>query len=133
MSKLIIVGHGGYGKATLSALTMLLGPLDGLFALDFEAGENITQFAFRLREVVATCAGDGILFACDLAGGSPYRLCTALCDENPGHRLVGGLNLAAYAELSYNLELSPAQLSQLAVETTRESIVQYPRPSSLAE
>ena len=67
-----------------------------------------------------------VLFACDLAGGSPFRTAAVLCTSHPAWAVVAGINTSAYSELSFNLELPAHELAELACSVARETILMYP-------
>lgn len=126
MAKVIIVGHGGYGTAVKNCLGMLLGETPGMFYVDFNREDNLESLNKKLSEATELCGEDRILFACDLTGGSPFKQCAVICAEKPGHVTVAGLNMAAYAEMVYNLDLSVDELADMAVEATHMSILRFP-------
>lgn len=70
--------------------------------------------------------GEDILFACDLTGGSPFRTAAMMCMEHPRWAVVAGVNTSAYSEMSFNLELPPAELAKLACDVARETIMMFP-------
>lgn len=125
MAALVIVGHGGYGTAIGQALEMLMGPAEGVTYLNFTAQDDINTLAASLRQAAALYEGE-VLFACDLAGGSPFRQAAMLCLERPGAMAVAGLNMAAYAEMVNNLELPAEELLELGIEVTQSTILRFP-------
>jgi len=126
MSKVIIAGHGGYGTAIKNCLGMLLGETEGMFYVDFNIEDNLETLNKKLIDTMKLCGDEQIVFACDLTGGSPFRQCAMICVENSQHITVAGLNVAAYAEMFYNQELSATKLTDLAVETAQASILRFP-------
>ena len=126
MTKVIVAGHGGFGSAIKNCLGMLLGETPGMYYVDFNAEDNLDSLNQKLQEAIIQCGDDNILFSCDLTGGSPFKLCATICAENPKHITVAGLNIAAHAEMVYNLELSNEELAEMAVETARVTIMRFP-------
>ncbi len=81
----------------------------------------------KLQKALESCENDDVLFACDVAGGSPFRQSAILCLQAPGkYFAVAGFNVAAYAEMAYNLELSAAELLLLGEETAHAAIMRFP-------
>jgi PTS system N-acetylgalactosamine-specific IIA component len=126
MAKVIIVGHGGYGTAVKNCLGMLLGDTPGIFYVDFNREDNLDTLKQKLYAAMECCGEDKILFACDLTGGSPFKQCAVICAEKPGHIAVAGLNIAACAEMVYNLDMSVEELADMALETARMSMLRFP-------
>ncbi len=126
MTKVIVVGHGGYGSAMRRNLAMLVGELEDFYFLDFNETDGLEDLQTGMNQVLAE-AGDGeILFACDVSGGSPFRVAAALCVEHPGWAVAAGMNTSALSEISFNLELPAVELAEMALDVTRETVLMYP-------
>ena len=126
MSKVIVTGHGGYGTAMKRNLGMLVGEMAGFYFVDFNENDSLDDLHKKLGEVLGGLPGEDILFACDLTGGSPFRTAAMMCMEHPRWAVVAGVNTSAYSEMSFNLELPPAELAKLACDVARETIMMFP-------
>lgn len=122
MTKVIVCGHGGYGTAIKNNLGMLLGELEGFFYIDFNPGDDLTDLELSIKNIISGHEDDPILFACDLTGGSPFRLACLLALEHKNIVVVAGINTSGYADIAYALELSPLELANRAVEASKEAI-----------
>lgn len=125
MTNMIVIGHGGFGSAIKNTLGMLMGEMPGVIYVDFNKEDDLEVLIQKIKDAVAQC-GDEILFACDLAGGSPFRQCAMLCIDKPKYRAVAGLNVSAFAELVINLDMSVDELAELGVETTQTTVKKFP-------
>lgn len=123
MTKVVVIGHGGYGTMIKSSLEMLVGRPEGFFYIDFNINDDLLILQEKIRAVIKTIPNEAILFACDLTGGTPFREASLLTAQNQNYAVVGGLNTAGYAEISYNLELPPKELAQLGIEASKESMM----------
>ena len=108
MSKVIVVGHGGYGSAMKRNLAMLVGELEGFFFLDFNESDSLEDLQAKLDQTLA------------------FRVTAMLCAEHADWAVVAGMNTSALSEVSFNLELPARELAQMACEVTRETILMYP-------
>ena len=88
--------------------------------------DSLDDLQKKLGEVLGGLPGEDILFACDLTGGSPFRTAAMMCMEHPRWAVVAGVNTSAYSEMSFNLELPPAELAKLACDVARETIMMFP-------
>lgn len=127
MTKVVILGHGGYGSGVRRNLGMLIGEQEHYSYIDFNETDDLAILQEKLKNVLEHTGECGVLFCCDLAGGSPFREAAQLCIDHPERYCVAGLNTAAYAEMSFNLELSPRELAELAADTARQSILLFPQ------
>ncbi len=126
MSNVIVMGHGGYGTAMKRSLAMLVGELEGFYFLDFNETDSLDDLNRQIDGVLSEIGEDGVLFACDVAGGSPFRTAAERCVQHPGWAVVAGINTSAYSEISFNLELPVQELAKMAVEVARDTILMFP-------
>lgn len=122
MTKVIVMGHGGYGTAIKNNLGMLMGDLEGFSYIDFNPGDDLNDLNQRIKEAIQDCEHDPILFACDLTGGSPFRQACLLAVEHPNIVVVAGLNTSGFADIAYMLDLTPKELAQQAIEASKEAM-----------
>ena len=127
MTNVIVIGHGGYGTAMKHNLGMLVGELEGFHYIDFNPEDSLDILKGRIDGALAQVPGDSeVLFACDVAGGSPFRTAAVICTEHPGWAVVAGVNTSAYSEVSFNLELPALELAEMACDVARETILMFP-------
>ena len=126
MTSVIIIGHGGYGTALKRTLNMILGDLKEYRFIDFNEQDDLTVLKTRITDAVMSVGGNDVLFCCDLAGGTPFREASAICTRHPGFFCVVGINIAAYIEVSFHLELSAEALADVAVKTAKSSVISFP-------
>lgn len=126
MAKVIVVGHGGYGTAIKNILAMIYGKTEGFTYVDFNLEDDVNTLTEKINAAVGANKGEDILFATDLAGGSPFKQCAVLCMEHPSWVTVAGISIAALAEMVYNLNLKPDELANLALEVTKSAVMRFP-------
>lgn len=126
MTKVIIVGHGGYATAVKRNLNMLVGETPDFLTVDFNEQDDLNILKDNLTKAIEQANTQDILFACDLVGGSPFRECAVLTSEKNTYAVVAGINTAAFSELNFNLELKAMELAELAAEVGKQSIMIYP-------
>ncbi|MGE4277346.1 MAG: PTS sugar transporter subunit IIA [Lawsonibacter sp.] len=125
MTKVIVVGHAGYGTAMKRNINMLVGEVDFIF-VDFNEQDDLDNLRGKLQAALKEAKDCDVLFACDLSGGSPFREAAVICSENPGFAVVAGLNTSAYTDMAFSLDLSPMELAQQAAEVARSTVLIYP-------
>ena len=125
MSKVVVMGHGGYATAMKRNLAMLVGEMEDFYYIDFNEEDSLDILQGKLNELLAGIE-DAVLFVCDLAGGSPFRTAALCVSEHPGWAVVAGVNTSAFSELSFNTELTPAELAKLAIDVTKDTVMVFP-------
>lgn len=125
MTKVIIMGHGGYGSAMKRNIHMLVGDVPDFLFLDFNEEEDLEALRAKLATALEETKGCGVLFACDLAGGSPFREAAMLCAEHDNYAVVAGLNTSAYTDMVYSTDLDALALAEQAAETACAGVLIY--------
>lgn len=126
MTKVIIMGHGGYGSAFERSLKMLVGELEGFSFVDFNEEDDLSILKNKINEAIKEVNGEEILFCADLTGGSPFNVAAMMCTDNPNYVCVAGLNTTSYAEISFNLDMTVKELAKLAIDTAKASVNSFP-------
>ncbi len=123
MTKVIVLGHGGYATAVKQNLAMLIGEVESFTYIDFNPGDDLEDLRSSLKDAIEQIGSDPVLFCADLAGGSPFREASMLALENDAYAVVAGLNTAGYSDIVYSLDLDPRQLAKQAVEASKAAIM----------
>ena len=126
MTKVIVTGHGKYGTLIKDNLSMILGEPKDFFYVDFNQGDDIEILNNKLTDTIELCENDEIIFACDLAGGTPFKLAVLLAMKNEKFRVVAGLNTGGYSEIAFMLDKPVYEVVGIAIEATRSSIFRFP-------
>ena len=97
MRYLLLVSHAKLAEGVRSALEMLMGPKEHVFAIGMEEGEAPEDFGGRVAQTFdKLTASDEVIVLGDIAGGSPLTCAVRALDELglAGRYLAfGGLNL----------------------------------------
>jgi len=125
MTKVIIIGHAGYGTAMQRNINMLVGETPDFLYVDFNEEDDLEILRAKLQSAINAAEGSDLLFACDLSGGSPFRESALICSEHNNYAVVAGLNTSAYTDMVYSLDQSPLELAQQAADVARETILVY--------
>lgn len=123
MTKLIITGHAGYGSAMKRNISMLAGEVPDIISVDFDEEDDLNKLRKKYADALKETEGYDVLFACDLAGGTPFREAALICHENDNYAVIAGLNTSAYVDMTYSLHLSPKELAAQAADAAKASIV----------
>lgn len=119
---LIIIGHGNYASGILSALQLIEGPKEEIIAFDFLKEESEEEFANKLQKKLPK---DGkYLFACDLLGGTPYKVASRLKTQNENIAIVTGANVGGLLDISFKLDTFPLeQLVNFLKEASLKNLI----------
>lgn len=118
MTYLVITGHGHYASGVKSALELIIGPKDNVLVFDFLKEESEEQFSLKFKDLDKN---NNYLFACDLMGGTPYKVVSRL-DLNK--EILIGTNLGGLLDTALKIDkLSLNELADNLKQTSLKSVV----------
>lgn len=118
MNYIVITGHGNYATGMKSALELIVGPKDNVLAFDFLKEESEEQFSLKFKDLDKK---NNYLFACDLIGGTPYKVVSRL-DLNK--EILIGTNLGGLLDTVFKIDkLSLNELASNLKEASLKSLV----------
>lgn len=118
MNYIVITGHGNYATGMKSALELIAGPKDNVLAFDFFKEESEEQFSLKFKDLDKK---NNYLFACDLMGGTPYKVASRL-DLNK--EILIGTNLGGLLDTVFKIDkLSLNELASNLKEASLKSLV----------
>jgi PTS system N-acetylgalactosamine-specific IIA component len=126
MTKVVVLGHGGYGSAMRRNIEMLAGVQEDYYYVDFNEEEDTDILRGKLDAVLAQIGEHDALFCCDLVGGTPFNVAAAICAEKSNYCCVGGLNTMAYLAIQYELESDALSLGSMACSVAKEAVMRFP-------
>lgn len=129
MLGLIVTGHGNFATGLQSSLRLIAGDKENMCFVDFEQKDSVEDLAGKLATAIDSLSNvDGILFLCDLTGGSPFKTAVELSVKNEKQmEVIGGANLPMVIELSMAKDFVDQldALTNMAISTGKDSIVKF--------
>ena len=118
MNYLVITGHGNYASGVKSALELIIGHRDNVLAFDFLKEESEEQFSLKFKDLDKN---NNYLFACDLMGGTPYKVVSRL---DLTKEILIGTNLGGMLDTVLKIDkLSLNELADNLKEASLKSVV----------
>ena len=124
--RIVIAGHGTLPAALLATTELICGEIPDLAAVGLSASESPDHYAEGLR---ATIGRDHrpVLVLCDLLGGTPFNVASAIGRRSPRVVCIAGANLAMAVEAALaDGDLDDALVERL-IEVGRAGIVETER------
>ena len=127
MAEIIVIGHGGYADGIRTNLEMVVGVPENMHFLNFALGQERTELEDNLDKMLEQMKNEEVLFCCDLPGATPFQVSAIRTAANPEkYQTVVGINQMAYMEMAMEGTGTAKDLAFRAVETTKESVMQFP-------
>ena len=100
MVGIIVCGHGNLPQEFVRAAEMICGVQKNVYAIAFQIWEDANVVRQRYEDAIAELdCTDGVLFLCDLFGGSPFNEASRLVAAHKNYGLVTGINLPLLVDL----------------------------------
>jgi len=121
----LVAGHGRFAGGLVEAVELILGPQEGLRAVDFTAGDTATELKDGIDAALADLAGfESVAVFCDLRGGSPFNVSRAAASSRDDVDIYYGANLPMLIDFvsKRNLGVAPRLLRSAAVDEGRSNL-----------
>jgi len=124
--RIVLAGHGALPGALLGTTEMICGPVSDMSAVGIQAGESPDHFADGLRAAIGH-DGRRVLVLCDLLGGTPFNVASAIARRSPRVVCVSGVSLGMAVEAALaSGDLDEAFVEHL-LEVGRSGVVETER------
>lgn len=130
MIGLIVTGHGHFASGVRSGMELVTGAAENARFVDFQVEDTPETLGEKFDQALKELSGcDGILFLCDLAGGTPYKTAVerSLSGGSVPMEVVGGISLPMLLEgaMTAAEHTSPLGLAEELMECGRESLERF--------
>lgn len=124
MTQIVIVSHGQMAAALIQSAEMIVGKLEGVHAVVLGEEDSPDSLKERIEDILNTKqAREGTLILADLPGATPFNVSAVLANQNPGLRIVSGINLPMLIEVVLQRDsISLEELETLAEERGKQGI-----------
>lgn len=127
MKNIIVVsGHGKYATSIKSTLEFLAGKNDEIRYIDFTQEDTDITLKGKMQIVIDENIDSGILFVCDILGGTPFKCAVELSILKNNIEVVAGCNIGSMLDTSFKLEsLVVSELADLIVASSIKSTIRF--------
>lgn len=124
--RIVIAGHGTLPAALLATTEMICGEIPDLAAVGLAASETPDHYAEGLRAAIGRDHRP-VLVLCDLLGGTPFNVASAIGRRSPRVVCIAGVNLAMAVEAAMAGGTLDDALVERLIEVGRTGIVETER------
>ena len=124
--RIVIAGHGALPAALLATAELICGPISDIAAAGLQPTDSPDRYADTLRTAIGR-DHRRVLVLCDLLGGTPFNVASAIARRSPRIVCLAGMNLAMAIEAALaDGDLDDALVERL-LEVGRGGIVETER------
>jgi len=121
--RIVLAGHGTLPAALLATTEMICGPVADIAAVGLTAGESPDHYAEELRAAIGH-DGRRVLVLCDLLGGTPFNVASAVARRSSRVVCVSGMNLGMAVEAALASGDLDEALAERLLAAGRDGIVE---------
>ncbi|MGV3488769.1 MAG: PTS galactosamine/N-acetylgalactosamine transporter subunit IIA [Tuberibacillus sp.] len=121
---IIVTGHGHFATGQQAALKLIAGVQENIQFIDFEESDTTETLSKKFEAALNSFEDcNGVLFLCDLVGGTPFKTAVLMAAKEDRYEVVGGANLPMILEMAFTKNtLSIRQLKEKAIQSGRDNI-----------
>ncbi|MBV7388262.1 PTS sugar transporter subunit IIA [Pasteurellaceae bacterium TAE3-ERU1] len=125
MISMVVLGHGQFGTGLQAAMLQIIGPQENVAFLNFTESKSPAELKDEIESALDDMGrDDGVLFCCDILGGTPFRTASTVAHTLDTVEVIAGANLQMVIECAMEKDgLSFPELVDLAVESGTRGIV----------
>ncbi|MFE4354002.1 PTS sugar transporter subunit IIA [Peribacillus butanolivorans] len=124
MIGIVITGHGSFPTGMLESVKLIAGDIKQVEVIPFEEDVTILeQVVIKAIDNVET--GAGVVCFTDLAGGTPFNVCSKIASGKENVRVIGGTNAPMLLSALFQRELSLDTFIDKMLKDGRENIKEF--------
>lgn len=120
-----MTGHGTFASGIARVVELLLGMPENFQVVDFDTEKGVQIFADRLKRAYEMFQNlNGVIFLCDIEGGTPYNQSIILLEGKENCRILTGVNLNMALTAAAN-DGNIDDVAQQVIEAGRDGIKSF--------
>lgn len=121
MIGIVLTGHGSFPHGMLESVQLIAGEAAQARAVSFLEDQDKLQQ--ELEEAIDEVnAGDGVVCFADLAGGTPFNVCSKIAAGMEGIRVIGGANSPMILSGLFQREMDIDAFTDFVLNEAKEHI-----------
>ena len=124
--RIVVAGHGTLPAALLATAELICGEIPDVAAVGLAPSETPDHYAESLRTAIGR-DHRRTLVLCDLLGGTPYNVASAIARRSPRVVCIAGVNLPMLVEAALTTAGLDDTLVEHLLEVGRDGIVEAER------
>ncbi|MGE7184352.1 PTS sugar transporter subunit IIA [Peribacillus sp. NPDC006672] len=132
MIGIVLTGHGSFPTGMLESVQLIAGEIKQVEVIPFEEDVTILeQVVIKAIDNVET--GAGVVCFTDLAGGTPFNVCSRIASGKDNIRVVAGTNLPMLLSGLFHRELSLDAFIDKILKDGKENIKEFEKKQQQSE
>jgi mannose/fructose-specific phosphotransferase system component IIA len=124
--RIVLAGHGSLPAAQHATAELICGSIPDMVAVGLDPHETPDTYAEKMRAAIGH-DGRRVLVLCDLLGGTPYNVASAIARRSARVVAVAGTNLAMVVEAALATDPLEEAFTERLLELGRAGITETGR------
>lgn len=117
----IIAGHGSFAAGMKDSVELITGEMNQVACVEFRNDQSRLENELE-KAMTELDTGEGIICFTDLAGGTPFNVCSRLATNKEKIKVLGGINSPMLLHASFKREEPVEDSVQEIMEEGRTNI-----------
>ncbi|MTW84414.1 PTS fructose transporter subunit IIA [Virgibacillus dakarensis] len=124
MIGMILTGHGSFPDGMLTSVQLITGEVKQVEVIPFEEDQEKLQAELE-KAIDKVDTGSGVVCFADLAGGTPFNVCSRLAATKGNVRVIGGTNSPMLLSGIFQRDLPIDEFVEKVLVEGKENIKQF--------
>ncbi|MCK1982600.1 MULTISPECIES: PTS sugar transporter subunit IIA [Peribacillus] len=124
MIGIVLTGHGSFPTGMLESVQLIAGEVKQVEVIPFEEDVSILEQAVS-KAIDNVETGAGVVCFTDLAGGTPFNVCSTIASCKDNIRVIAGTNLPMLLSGLFHRELSLEAFIEKMLKDGKENIMEF--------
>lgn len=123
MIGILICGHGTFAEGIYSTIKLVAGEQPNVKVVNFLEEDSSERLKANITKAMEELGFEhGIVCFTDIAGGTPFNICSTIASRNTNVKVIGGTNVPMLLSSLFFRELDLDQFVQKAFEQGTKNI-----------
>ena len=124
MIGIVLTGHGAFPTGMLESVQLIAGEIKQVEVIPFE--EDVEKLEQAIAKAISNVeTGSGVVCFTDLAGGTPFNVCSRIASGIEKIRVVGGTNSPMLLSGLFQRELSLDAFIEKVLKEGKDNIKEF--------
>lgn len=124
MIGIVLTGHGAFPTGMLESVELITGKVKQIEVIPFE--EDKDKLEKEINQAIENVNTDsGVVCFADLAGGTPFNVCSSIAATREDVRVIGGTNSPMLLSGMFQRELPIDEFIEKVLKEGKDNIKQF--------
>jgi len=124
MIGIVLTGHGSFPAGMLESVELITGKVKQAEVVPFEEDKDKLENEIK-QAIQQVDTGSGVVCFADLAGGTPFNVCSSIAATKDNIRVIGGTNSPMLLSGMFQRETALDEFTETVLNEGKSNIKQF--------